>query len=36
MELIILSIGGSVLLIAAHWLMVVRERFFASKPAQRW
>jgi hypothetical protein len=36
MELIILSIGGSVLLIAAHWLTVVRERFFASKPAPRW
>jgi hypothetical protein len=36
MELIILSIGGSVLLIAAHWLMVIRQRFFASNPTRRW
>lgn len=30
MEIIIFSIVGSGLLIAAHWLTVVRERFFAS------
>jgi hypothetical protein len=36
MELIILSIGGSGLLIAAHWVMVIRERFFASNPTPRW
>jgi hypothetical protein len=36
MEPIILSIGASGLLIAAYWVMVIRERFFASNPTQRW
>lgn len=30
MELIIFSIAGSGLLITAHWLTLVRDRFFAS------